>query len=89
MDSPNILTAVVFIRTITTVVVTITHPCFRDTPVVITGKVAGGTGGGETSGTVNFIRTVTAVVHAITAPTGKDAVLVAAGERSWRTGRSW
>ena len=78
-----------FIRAITTVVVTVTHPYLRDTPVVITGKGAGSTGGRETGGTVNFIRTVATVVHAITAPTGEDAVLVVAGERLWRTGRAW
>lgn len=78
-----------FIRAVTTVVVTITHPHFRDTPVVIAGEVVGSTGGRETSGTVHFIRTVTAVVHAVTAPTGQDAVLVVAGECSWRAGHSW
>ena len=77
-----------FIRAVTTVVVTVTHPRFRDTPVVITGKVVGGTGGRDTSGTVHFIRTVAAVVHAVAAPTGVDAALVVAGERSWRAGRS-
>lgn len=89
MDSPYILTAVVFIRAVAAVVVTVTQPYFRDAPVVITCKVDGGTGGGETSGTVNFVRTVAAVIHAIAAPTGHDAVLVVAGERSWRAGRSW
>jgi len=70
----------VFIRAIATVVVTITHPCFRDAPVVITGKVVSPTGGRDTSGTVNFIRTISTVVYAITVPAGVYAVLVVAGE---------
>lgn len=74
-----------FIRAITTVIVTVTQPCSRDTFVVITGKVLGGTGGRETSGTVHFIRAVAAVVHTIAEPTGQDAVPVVAGERLWRT----
>ena len=88
-DSPQILTAVVFIRAVAAVVLTVTQPHFRDTPVVITGKVAGVTCGGKTSGTVRLIRAVPAVIRAITAPTGRDTVLVVAGERVRRAGRSW
>ena len=83
------LTAIVFIRAIATVVVTITHPCFRDAPVVITGKVVSPTGGRDTSGTVNFIRTISTVVYAITVPAGVYAVLVVAGESERWTGCSW
>lgn len=89
LDCPFILTAVVFIRAIAAVIVTVTHPHLRDTPVVVAGEVAGGTSGRDTSGTVYFIRTVAAVVHAVTAPTGIDAVLVVAGECIWRAGCSW
>lgn len=78
-----------FIRAITAVIVTVTHPSFRDTPLVITSKVVGGTGSWETSGTIHFIRTVAAIVHAIATPIGLDAVLVGTGERLGRTGRSW
>lgn len=78
-----------FIRAITAVIVTVTQPCFRNTPVVIAGEVIGRTGGRETSGTVHFIRAVAAVIHAVTAPAGQDAVLVVAGERSRRAGRPW
>lgn len=83
------LTTVPFIRAITTVVFTVTHPYFRDAPAIITGKVAVGAGGGEFGGTVHFIRIIAAVVHAITAPPGVDAAPVVAGECLWRARRSW
>lgn len=88
-DGPSILTAIVFIRAITTVIITVTHPCFSNTSVVIAGKVLSSTGGRETGGTVHFIRAVTTVVHAVAAPIGHDAVFVVAGERIRRAGRSW
>lgn len=82
------LTAVVLIRPIATVIVTIAHPYFGNTPVVIACKVVGSTGGREPSGAINFVRTIATIVHAVTAPAGQNAVLVVAGECPWRAGRS-
>lgn len=89
MDSCYTLTAVVFIRSIAAVIVTVTQPYVRNTPLVVAREVVLSAGGGDFSGTVRFIRTVATIVHAVTVPTGQDAVLVVAGERLWRAGRSW
>lgn len=88
-DGPCTLTAVVFIRAVTAVVVAVTQPIFRDASFVITCEVPSSAGGGETSGAVNLVRSITTVVSAITAPTGQDAMLVVAGEGLGRAGRSW
>lgn len=83
------LTAVLFIRAITTVILTITHPIFGDASIVITGKVGSWTGGWDTGGTVNFVWAISTVIMAVTAPAGVYALLVVAGESIWRAGRSW
>lgn len=86
---PGKLTAVVFIRPVAAVVVTIAQPLFGNTSVVITREVVGSTGGGEMSGAVGLIRTVAAVVHAVAPPGGPNAALVVAGERIRRAGGPW
>lgn len=86
---PGKLTAVVFIRPVTAVILTIAQPLFGNTFIVIAREVVDSTGGGEMSGAVGLIRTVAAVVHAVAAPGGPNATLVVAGERIWRAGGPW
>lgn len=75
-----------FIGAVATVIVTITQPRFRDTPVVIACKVVSRTGGRDFSGTVHFIGTITTIVDAVTAPSRLDAMFVIAGESKGRAG---
>lgn len=86
---PGKLTAVVFIRPVTAVIVTIAQPLFGNTSIVIAREVVGSTGGGEIRGAVGLIRTVATVVHAVAAPAVLNAALVVAGERIRRAGGPW
>lgn len=81
------LTAVLFIRSIPTVIICVADPVPWDTQVIITSKERRRAGSGRVGGAVLLITAIHTIIVLVTAPVGRDALSsVATGECWWCTG---